>query len=229
LEEERHKASEARKQSNAFGMVAAQYIERHVKGPAYVDLERLAHEFRAKAPSIPEGKALARVMADPKHKELVARSRKEGIVKKGEAVKIIEGEFIKRWEARPITEIMPDEAAAAIRAIVKRGAPYQAHNAFGYLRGLFNWAIGTGEFGLSSSPVERLQPAKLIGKREARIRILSDDELRPSGRQPPSWAIPTAHLSSFLSSPASASGKCRTCIGQKSTSRRGCGRYRQSV
>lgn len=177
-EEARLKADEARKQSNAFGMVAALYIERHIKGPAYVELERLAHELQVADASIPEGKALARVMADPKLKELAARSQKEGIVKKGEAVKIIEGEFVKRWEARPITEIMPDEAAAAIRAIVKRGAPYQAHNAFGYLRGLFNWAIGTGEFGLTASPVERLQPAKLIGKREARIRILTDDELR---------------------------------------------------
>jgi integrase len=101
-----------------------------------------------------------------------------GLRKSAEAKRIIEEEFIKRWGPRPITEIMPEEAAAAIRAIVKRGAPYQAHNAFGYLRRLFNWAIGTHEFGIETSPVERLSPADLIGKREARKRTLSDDELQ---------------------------------------------------
>jgi integrase len=73
---------------------------------------------------------------------------------------------------------MPEEVAAAIRAIVKRGSPYQAHNALGYIRTLYNWAIGTHQFGIVSSPVERLKPKALIGERKARERILTDDELR---------------------------------------------------
>ena len=100
------------------------------------------------------------------------------LAKKKEAERIIKAEFMKRWAARPITDIAPQEVSAAVRAIVDRGAPYQAHNAFGYLRGLFNWAIGTGEYGVEASPVERLQPAKLIGKREMRARVLTDAELR---------------------------------------------------
>jgi integrase len=98
--------------------------------------------------------------------------------KSAEATKIIEREFINRWGSRPVTDIAPQEVSAAIRAIVKRGAPYQAHNAFGYLRKLFNWAIGTGEYGIDVSPLDRLQPVELIGKREARIRTLSDAEVR---------------------------------------------------
>jgi integrase len=101
-----------------------------------------------------------------------------GLKKSAEAKRIIEAEFVKRWGARPITDIMPEEVAAAIRAIVKRGAPYQAHNALGYIRRLFNWAIGTHEFGIRASPVEQLKPKDLIGKREARERTLFDDELR---------------------------------------------------
>jgi integrase len=101
-----------------------------------------------------------------------------GLAKADEAKRIIESEFVKPWGARPIGDILPEEAAAAIRAIVKRGAPYQAHNAFGYLRRLFNRAIGTNEFGITSSPVEHLRPSDLIGKREARHRVLRDDELR---------------------------------------------------
>jgi integrase len=100
-----------------------------------------------------------------------------GLAKAEEARRIVEAEFVKRWGARPITDILPEEVAAAIRAIVKRGAPYQAHNAFGYLRRLFNWAIGTHEFGIIASPVERLSPKDLIGKREARERTLTDGEL----------------------------------------------------
>src|SRR5271154_4471051 len=100
-----------------------------------------------------------------------------GLRKSAEAKRIIEAEFVSRWGSRPITDIMPEEAAAAIRAIVKRGAPYQAHNAFGYLRRLFNWAIGTHQFGVERSPVERLKPADLIGKREGRERVLNDAEL----------------------------------------------------
>jgi integrase len=101
-----------------------------------------------------------------------------GLTKSAEARRIIEGEFVKRWGARPITDVMPEEVAAAIRAIVQRGAPYQAHNAFGHLRRLFNWAIGTHEFGIRASPVAQLRPQDLIGKREARERTLSNDELR---------------------------------------------------
>jgi integrase len=94
------------------------------------------------------------------------------------ARRIIETEFVKRWGNRPVTDIRPEEAAAAIRAIVARGAPYQAHNALGHLRRLFSWARGTNEFGVVDSPVDRLRPADLIGRRESRDRILTDDELR---------------------------------------------------
>ncbi len=101
-----------------------------------------------------------------------------GLAKADEARRIIRQEFVKRWGPRPVTDIQPDECAAAIRAIVRRGAKYQAFNALGHLRRMFSWAIGTNEFGIDSSPVERLRPADLIGKKEARARILTDDELR---------------------------------------------------
>lgn len=98
--------------------------------------------------------------------------------KQAEAQRIIEAEFVKRWGSRPAEDITPQDVSIAIRAIVDRGAPYQAHNAFGYLRRLYSWGIGTQEYGLTSSPVERLSPKDLIGKREPRERILIDTELR---------------------------------------------------
>jgi integrase len=98
--------------------------------------------------------------------------------KEAEARRIIEVEFVKRWGARPAADITPQDVSIAIRAIVARGAPYQAHNAFGYLRRLYSWAIGTQEYGIASSPIERLSPKDLIGKREPRERTLIDAELR---------------------------------------------------
>jgi integrase len=101
-----------------------------------------------------------------------------GLKKADEARKIVEREFVRRWGSRAITDITPREVSEAIRAIVERGAPYQAHNALGYVRRLFNWAIGTSEFGIEQSPVEKLKPKDLIGSREARERVLTDAELR---------------------------------------------------
>jgi integrase len=121
-----------------------------------------------------------------------------GLKKSAEAKRIIEAEFVRRWGPRPITDIMPEEVAAAIRAIVKRGAPYQAHNAFGYLRRLFNWAIGTHQFGIQASPVERLSPKDLIGKREARERTLSDDELRAVWTATTATGYPYGHVFRLL-------------------------------
>jgi integrase len=46
------------------------------------------------------------------------------------------------------------------------------------LRRLFNWSVGTNEYGIKESPVSTLRPSDLIGKKEARARILSDDEIR---------------------------------------------------
>jgi integrase len=104
--------------------------------------------------------------------------RHKGLAKHGEATRILEAEFIKKWGTRPAGDILPEEVADAIRAIVKRGAPYQAHNALGHLRRAYNWAVNSHEFGLVSSPVSVLRPKDLIGARKPRTHILTDDELR---------------------------------------------------
>jgi len=109
--------------------------------------------------------------------EFLGRCAK-GWAKHADAKKTLEEEFGKRWRGRPAADIQPIEVADAIRAIVKRGSPYQAHNALGYLRRMYNWAIGTNEFGLTASPVASLKPKDLIGEREARTRILTPAELR---------------------------------------------------
>ncbi len=101
------------------------------------------------------------------------------LAKSGEARAIFAKEFIPRWPNRLANEITPKEAAEAVRAIAARGAPYQAYNAFGWLRRLFNWAISSGEHGVQTSPIARLSAADIIGhRREPRSRILADAEVR---------------------------------------------------
>ena len=65
-----------------------------------------------------------------------------------------------------------------IREAVERGSTYQAFHDFALIRRLFNWAIGTDEYGLELNPCDRLNTKDMIGERYARDRVLSDDELR---------------------------------------------------
>jgi integrase len=67
---------------------------------------------------------------------------------------------------------------AVLDEAVERGAPYQAHNLFGHVRTLFNWAIARGIYGLDRSPCDRMRPAAVIGRKLARQRVLDERELR---------------------------------------------------
>lgn len=83
--------------------------------------------------------------------------RQKDLAKYVEMQRIFEQEFVKRWGSRPASEILPEEVADAVRSIVDRCAPYQAHLAFAYLRRMYNWAVGTREFRLTSSPLAVLK------------------------------------------------------------------------
>lgn len=178
VEEGRRRARALLSQQNNFGHVAEEFLQRYVKGPAFCELESRAAELRKTSPNLTAPVALRRVMAAQANRDLVAKSKKEGLVKKIPADTIIRTEFIKRWKARPVAEILPQECAVAIRAIVNRGAPEQARTAYEWLRRLYSWAIGTNEFGVTVSPVATLRPSELIGKKKKRKRILLDTELR---------------------------------------------------
>ena len=88
--------------------------------------------------------------------------------------------FIKsaKWGARPVADIRSDDVKRVVRSAVERGATYQAFRDFALIRRLFNWAIGTDDYGLESNPCRRLNPSDLIGQRHDRDRVLSDEELQ---------------------------------------------------
>jgi integrase len=86
--------------------------------------------------------------------------------------------FIPRWGKRPIIDIASNDVRRVIEEAVNRDAPYTAFKLFALIRRLFNWAIGTDEYGLEFNPCDRLNTRDLIGERHARDRILTDNELK---------------------------------------------------
>jgi integrase len=88
----------------------------------------------------------------------------------------LEREFTARWAKRPIREIERRDVIEVLDAIVKRDAPYSAHNALAHLRSMFNWAVD--RYALDISPCDRIKPSRVIGTKHARQRVLTDDELR---------------------------------------------------
>jgi integrase len=106
--------------------------------------------------------------------------------------------FIEKWGGRPITEITADDVKRIIRKSVDDGARYQAFHHFALIRRLFNWAIGTDDYGIQFNPCDRLSSGDLIGERHARDRILSDDEMRALWRATERMGYPYGPLYRLL-------------------------------
>jgi len=106
--------------------------------------------------------------------------------------------FVQRWASRSITEINSHDIRRVIREAVERGSTYQAFHDFALIRRLFNWAIGTDEYGLESNPCDRLNTKDMIGERYARDRVLSDDELRALWRTTDRLSYPYGPLYRIL-------------------------------
>jgi integrase len=81
---------------------------------------------------------------------------------------------------------------------VKIRASYQAHGLLGTLRRMFNWAVENGESGLEHSPCDHLKAKSLIGAKRARVRILTDAEVRALWRWCERTAYPRGDLGKFL-------------------------------
>lgn len=96
------------------------------------------------------------------------------------------GKVTPIWRDKPVTEITRADVVTLVQDIADRPAPYQARNVYGHVQTFFNWAIEQGRYELETSPCDRLKPARIIGEKKPRQRVLNDDEIaafwRATGR-----------------------------------------------
>ena len=88
----------------------------------------------------------------------------------------IRGDVLSRWGHKPLTDITKQDVIKLVDAVKDRGAFYQAHIVLGHVKTFFNWCIERGI--LETSPADRIKPARVIGAKQSRSRVLSDDEIR---------------------------------------------------
>jgi integrase len=107
--------------------------------------------------------------------------------KKIEAV--IRSELLPDWGNRPISSISRDDIEDLIEAICKRkpktgraNKGRYAHSVLAIIKMFFGWAADVVKrdkpYRLDASPADRIRPAKLIGEKAIRTRVLDDAELR---------------------------------------------------
>jgi integrase len=77
------------------------------------------------------------------------------------------------WHGRTIGSIRRREVIELVESVAARGRGYRANRTLAVLSKLFNWLVARDA--LAFSPVTGVEPPH---KEEARIRVLSDDELR---------------------------------------------------
>jgi integrase len=101
----------------------------------------------------------------------------EGLRSKGNVTSAIRKKMIPAWAGKPIGEITKSDV---IKLIQRDAAehPTASYHLLAYSKKLFSWAVAQDQFGVAVSPCDRgVAASDLIGKREARQRVLSDAEL----------------------------------------------------
>lgn len=90
------------------------------------------------------------------------------------------------WRDRPVTAITHKDIRKLIEGIVDRGAPRQAHTVLTHTKVFFSWVVERGIYGVELSPAAAIKPKILIGEKNVRQRVLTDNEIaafwRATGR-----------------------------------------------
>ena len=84
--------------------------------------------------------------------------------------------FVDAWGNRPIVDIEERDIRAVVDPI-KGHAPAMAHSLLSTIKRFFNWVVAQDIYGVEFSPCANLKAADIIGRRRARQRVLSEDEI----------------------------------------------------
>jgi integrase len=110
--------------------------------------------------------------------DFVVDCHRRGVSRVREIERQIKRELVPHWGRRAVADITKSDVLWVIDGILARGVPYQARHVLGYISRIFNFTLECDVYGLERSPCDRLRPAKIIGPKEPRTRILSNAELR---------------------------------------------------
>jgi integrase len=100
------------------------------------------------------------------------------------------------WMQRPLNGIHQINVKVLIGNIAARGHCAQAHWIYSALSGVFDWLVDDGQ--LEISPMAKLKPTVLIGRKVVRTRPLQDHELRAYWRANEVSDYPFGKLFQFL-------------------------------
>ena len=93
------------------------------------------------------------------------------------------------WAKRPLSKITKRDVIVAVDGIASKSV---AHNVFGSLRTAFNWWLAKEH--CPSSPCDKFDARKQIGKRVGRTRRLSDTEIRVFWEKTEAFGYPYREL-----------------------------------
>ncbi|WP_068951562.1 site-specific integrase [Pararhizobium polonicum] len=104
-------------------------------------------------------------------------------MEKGLRLEFVDDKIVNRKKRpglarRPISGVTKADITRVILDKVDEGYDARALQLFAWVRGFFNWAIDRGTYDIEVSPCDRLKPKSLIGTRNSRDRVLTDEEIR---------------------------------------------------
>ena len=180
---ERAKAEADRKRHDTIAALAEVYIQSAVKGPRFPDKPRMR--------------------------------------KWEQTEQNIRDILVPLFGERPIAELTPAEVSTALRQIEHLGtdhalvklkarrklrrpereakpAPEMARSLFGYLDNMLRWAADSGEYGIDTSPLQRVNKLKRFGPLTSRTRYLDEVEIGHAWRAAGSLRSPYRQMYRML-------------------------------
>jgi hypothetical protein len=137
--------------------------------------------------------------------------KQRGLARSDDIARDMRRDLVSRWGDRAAWDIDKGDVLQLIDEIVARGARSQAHHVFANISRLFNWGIERDCYGIDRSPCDRLRPAKIIGAKEVRVRVLTGAELQALWHACPALGYPMGPLVRLLADADGAAkvGGCR--------------------
>jgi integrase len=129
--------------------------------------------------------------------DFFADARRRGLRQAAAVESQVRRELISRWGNRGISDIDRADVLQVIDETNARSS-HVAHHVFSYASRIFSFAIERDQYGLERSPCDRLRPARIIGPKEPRVRVLTDDELRALWNVLPQLGYPIGPLVKML-------------------------------